>query len=208
MKKKLLLLLSLALVAMTSSAITLYVSDHTFTNTSGTESFTTSNGGTVTYDGSNKILTLNNVKIERSGSSKNCINNVDVSGLKINCTGTNIMIAANADAIICGAATTINVTSGQTSAASSASGQCGLQTYGANVTVTGSGRMLFTASNGYAVKGNSGNENITFQIKESTITGSRGCLNNFNRVTINPVSTSTTLSTTITLAATNNSSYN
>ena len=192
MKKVLLLLMTIAMVAVSASATKIYVCG---TKITGTTSFN-AGGGTVSFNASSNTLTINNVYYLKSGSSNNGIS-VDEcdANLTINLVGSVTFGIGDADAVLLkssGKSATVNV-SGYAHFYTSSSGHAGLKLQSQNVTITGSGQLDIEHVNSStsvnsvnAVKGGTGNENITFKIKKCTLKSNGARLYNLNNVTFNP----------------------
>lgn len=185
MKKVLLLLMTIAMVAMSASATKIYVCG---TKITGTTSFSAA-GGTVSYNNSSRTLTISNVNYTKTGSSNNGISVDEVDGpLTINLTSTFFDIK-DADAVLCksGKATTINVNDNCAFICRSQS-HAGLKLQDGDVTVNGNyGQLsISNTANGNAIKGGAGTENLTLQIKVLNIYSNNTRLHHLNKVTINP----------------------
>ncbi|MBR5118823.1 MAG: leucine-rich repeat domain-containing protein [Muribaculaceae bacterium] len=174
MKKILLLLMAIAMVAMSSSASTkIYVCG---TKITGTTSFQ-AGGGTVSYNNNTRELTINNVDYTKSGSSNNGISVDEVDGdLTIYLKGTVKFTIGDADAVLCKDAnkhkTTINVY-GTSTFISKSSGHAGLKLQDCDVDLQGSGTLNIentsSSSSANAIKGGTRSENLDFKIKNCTV---------------------------------------
>ncbi len=185
MKKILLLMMAVAMVAVSASATKIYVCG---TKITGTTSFSAA-GGTVSYNNSSRTLTISNVNYTKTGSSNNGISVDEVDGpLTINLTSTFFDIK-DADAVLCksGKATTINVNDNCAFICRSQS-HAGLKLQDGDVTVNGNyGQLsISNTANGNAIKGGAGTENLTLQIKVLNIYSNNTRLHHLNKVTINP----------------------
>ena len=177
---KILTTLMAVVVAMTMNATTLYVNGNKLT-----ESKTISTGGgMVTFDSSNKTLTVINVNFSRTGSGNNGIDNQDVSGLRIIFKGTNNIEIANADVINCQAATVIEVADGTTTLSCTANDQNAIKARGADIKITGAGLLYLKSSSGAVVEGKNGSESCTMKIRECHLSGGRNKWYNFNTLEI------------------------
>ena len=192
MKKILLLMMAIAMVAVSASATKIYVCG---TKITGSTSFS-AGGGTVNYNASSNTLTISNVYYLKSGSSNNGIS-VDEcdNNLTINLVGNVTFGIGDADAVLLkssGKNATINV-SGYAHFYTSSSGHAGLKLQSQNVAITGSGQLDIEHINSStsvnsvnAVKGGTGTENITFKIKKCTLKSNGARLYNLKDVTFNP----------------------
>lgn len=210
--KQTLRLLSLALVVLAmlpARGTSIWVNGNKIT---GSTTISTG-GGTVTYDATSKVLTLNNVVFSRSGSDNNGIDNDDVEGLRIVFTGTNSMTINNASVVIPGNNSVIEVAGGTTTFKCTATNQNAIALYGDNVTVRGAGKLVLESTNGPAIQGREGSSNsIGFAIKECEINSGRNDLYNLSNVYFFPSSSTTTTrgidqTTKITLKAHSNTNY-
>lgn len=185
MKKILLLMMAVAMVAVSASATKIYVCG---TKITGSTSFS-AGGGTVTYNDNTRTLTITNVSYTKTGSSNNGISVDEVDGpLTINLVGTVMFDIKDADAVLCKSkkATTINV-SGATDLYCRSSSHAALKLQEGDVTVTGSGRLdLYHNNSGHTVMGGTGTENLTLKIKECDMYASQSKFHKLNKVTINP----------------------
>ena len=176
MKKIILLLLVVAMVAMSASATKIYVCGQKIT---GTTSFSAA-GGTVSYDNSTRTLNITNVDYTKTGSSNNGISVDEVSGnLTINLNGTVRFTIGDADAVLCKCklsgttlTTTINVY-GNAEFITKSSGHAGLKLQDGDVNLQGNGTLKITntnsSSSACAIKGGAGTENLLFKIKDCTV---------------------------------------
>lgn len=175
-------IIALALAALTAAgagATSIWVNG---TKITGNTTFTTG-GGTVTYNSSAKLLTIDNVSFSRSGSDNNGIDNDDVEGLTIRFTGTNSMTINNASVVIPGNNSIIEVASGVTTFKCTAGDQNAIALYNHSTTLRGAGKLVLQSTNGPAIQGRSGsNNNVSFAIKECEITSGRNDLYNLNNV--------------------------
>lgn len=97
MKKVLLLLMTIAMAAMSASATKIYVCG---TKITGTTSFSAA-GGTVSYNDDSRTLIITNVDYRKSGSSNNGISVDEVSGpLTIIMNGNVQFYIQDADAVL------------------------------------------------------------------------------------------------------------
>ena len=185
MKKALLLLMVIAMVAVSASATKIYVCG---TKITGTTNFTTS-GGSVNYNESTRTLTISNVDYTKTGSSNNGISVDEVSGpLTINLVGNVKFDIGDADAVLCksGKATYINV-SGIAYLYCRSQNHAALKLQDGDVTIQGNGEFYINhVAYGHAVKGGAGSEKLTLQIKTCCIYSYDTRLHNLNKVTINP----------------------
>ncbi len=185
MKKILLFLMAIAMVTLSSSATKIYVCG---TKITGTTSFS-AGGGTVNYNASSNTLTISNVDYTKTGSSNNGISVDEVSGpLTINLVGNVKFDIGDADAVLCksGKATYINV-SGMAYLYCRSQSHAALKLQDGDVTVQGNGEFHINhVAYGHAVKGGSGSEKLTLQIKTCCIYSYDTRLHNLNKVTINP----------------------
>ena len=186
MKKIFLLLLISVCGLMAQGATKIYVCG---TKITGSTSFSTS-GGSVNYDDNTRTLTITNVDYTKTGSSNNGISVDEVSGsLTINLVSTTFDIG-DADAVLCKDKnhnkTTINV-SGNCYLRCRSKSHAGLKLQDADVTVQGSGGLYVShTAYGNGVKGGSGTENLTLQIKTCGIYSGNTRLHNLNKVSIIP----------------------
>ena len=208
MKKILLLMMAVAMVAVSASATKIYVCG---TKITGSTSFS-AGGGTVSYSASSNTLTISNVDYTKSGSSNNGISVDEVSSdLTINLNGTVKFTIGDADAVLCEDAnkhkTYINI-NGTSTFISKSSGHAGLKLQDCNVEIKGSGTLTIqntsSSSSACAIKGGTRNEYLTFEIKNCTLESNGPRLNNLQNVTFNKTSSYdsgdySTRSTTITL---------
>ena len=195
MKKIILLLLVVAMVAMSASATKIYVCGQKIT---GTTSFSAA-GGTVSYDNSTRTLNITNVDYTKTGSSNNGISVDEVSGnLTINLYGTVRFTIGDADAVLCKCklsgttlTTTINVY-GNAEFISKSSGHAGLKLQDGNVNLQGNGTLKITntnsSSSACAIKGGAGSENLLFQIKDCTVESNGPRLYHLNNVNFDKTS--------------------
>ena len=168
------------MVAMAMNATTLYVN-----GTKLTESKTISTGGgMVTFDSSNKTLTVINVNFSRTGNDNNGIDNQDVNGLRIIFKGTNNIEIANADVINCRAATVIEVADGTTTLSCTANDQNAIKARGADIKIVGAGLLYLKSSSGAVVEGKNGSESCTMKIRECHLSGGRNKWYNLNTLEI------------------------
>ena len=213
MKKFLLLMIAVAVVALYSSATKIYVCG---TKITGTTSFnvTDENGnvGTVSYNDYNRTLTISNVNYIKTGSSNNGISVDEVSGdLTIILEGTVTFDIKDADAVLCksGKTTYINVIGTSTFICRSNS-HAGLKLQNGNVILQGTGYLdVENLYGGHAIKGGAGTEQLTFNIKKCYVYSADNRLYNLGKVTINPTGTygSDDFSTKITLQQQGSGSY-
>lgn len=208
MKKILLLMMAVAMVAVSASATKIYVCG---TKITGSTSFS-AGGGTVSYSASSNTLTISNVDYTKSGSSNNGISVDEVSSdLTIDLNGTVKFTIGDADAVLCKDAnkhkTYINI-NGTSTFISKSSSHAGLKLQDCNVEIRGSGTLTIqntsSSSSACAIKGGTRNEYLTFEIKNCTIESNGPRLNNLQEVTFNKTSyydsgDYSTRSTTITL---------
>ena len=185
MKKVLLLLMTIAMVAMSASATKIYVCG---TKITGTTSFN-AGGGTVSYNESTNTLTITNVYYLKSGSSNNGISVDECNdNLTINLVGNVTFGIADADAVLLkssGKSATINV-SDYARFYTSSSGHAALKLQSQYVTITGPGELdldhINSSTSVNAVKGGTGNENLTFKIKNCDLQSNGPQLYNLNKV--------------------------
>ena len=212
MTKKLLLVIAAVMACLTASAATSYgILVNGTSITSDNTSFSTG-GGTVSYNSSTCTLTLNNVSFTSGTLGLPALGvyvseNRSSSTLKIVFNGTCYLKTLYDDvvALYDNAELTVN---GTTSLVSDYAGRCGVRVYdNKDVTLSGSGHLHFNLSKGVALKAESTNSYLTFKIAVCDLEGKRGNILNFSRVYINPVGTSVTKSTTITLKPTSNTIY-
>ncbi len=208
MKKILLLMMAVAMVAVSASATKIYVCG---TKITGSTSFS-AGGGTVNYNASSNTLTISNVDYTKSGSSNNGISVDEVSSdLTINLNGTVKFTIGDADAVLCKDAnkhkTYINI-NGTSTFISKSSGHAGLKLQDCNVEIKGSGTLTIqntsSSSSACAIKGGTRNEYLTFEIKNCTLESNGPRLNylrevNFSRTSYYDSGDYSTRSTTITL---------
>ena len=176
------------LTVVATSAETIWVNGNKIT---GTTSFSTG-GGTVRYDASTKVLTINNVVCNRSGSGNNGIDCKDVTNLTINMTGTNSLKANNASSVVCGGTVTINIASGVTNFISTAGSQNAIGMYGCNLTLTGAGKLYLQSDNGSAIQGREGVSSLKMKIAYCDIKSSSYDLYNISQWKIYGSSSSST----------------
>ena len=184
MKKILLSLMAVAMVSMSASAATkIYVCG---TKITGSTSFS-AGGGTVSFDNSNRILTISNVSYTKTGSSNNGISVDDVDGpLTINLVGSVKFDIKDADAVLCKSkkATTINV-SGFTELYCRSSSHACIKLQDGDVTVEGSGRLDLRHNNsGHTTMGGAGTENLTLGIFECNMYGNQSKFHKLHYVEI------------------------
>ena len=181
MNKKLSLLIVAAMVSVAATAGTkIYVCG---TKITGTTSFSYGNG-TVNYDNTTRVLTLNNITYTKSGSSNNGISVDEVDGaLTINFTGTNSMTISDADVVLCKSKklTTINITGATTWLCKSGS-HAALKLQDGDVRVEGSGHLYIRHNSGVAVKGGAGTENLTMAITDCEIQSTKQDIYNLKKV--------------------------
>ncbi len=185
MKKFLLLLLFIAIVTVSASATKIYVCG---TKITGTTSFN-AGGGTVSYNESTNTLTITNVYYLKSGSSNNGISVDECNdNLTINLVGNVTFGIADADAVLLkssGKSATINV-SDYARFYTSSSGHAALKLQSQYVTITGPGELdldhINSSTSVNAVKGGTGNENLTFKIKNCDLQSNGPQLYNLNKV--------------------------
>ena len=185
MKKFLLLLMAIAMVAMSGGATKIYVCG---TKITGTTSFN-AGGGTVSYNESTNTLTITNVYYLKSGSSNNGISVDECNdNLTINLVGNVTFGIADADAVLLkssGKSATINV-SDYARFYTSSSGHAALKLQSQYVTITGPGELdldhINSSTSVNAVKGGTGNENLTFKIKNCDLQSNGPQLYNLNKV--------------------------
>ena len=176
------------LTVVATSAETIWVNGNKIT---GTTSLSTG-GGTVSYNASTKVLTINNVVCDRSGSDKNGIDCKDVTNLTINMTGTNSLKANNASSVVCGGTVTINIASGVTNFISTAGSQNAIGMYGCNLTLTGAGKLYLQSDNGSAIQGREGVSSLKMKIAYCDIKSSSYDLYNISQWRIYGSSSSST----------------
>ncbi len=187
MKRTLLLMMAIAMAAMSASATKIYVCG---TKITGSTSFS-AGGGTVSYDDNTCTLTITNVSYTKTGSSNNGISVDEVSGiLTINLNGTVKFDIQDADAVLCkskGHATYINV-SGNSTFTCRSENHAALKLQDCNVFVEGAGSLTVEHRSDYgrAIKGGAGTENLSFKIKKCEIRSPKYRIYNLNRLTINP----------------------
>ena len=186
MKKSLLLMMVIAMVAMSASATKIYVCG---TKITGTTSFS-AGGGTVAYDAGSNTLLINNVNYTKTGGSNNGISIDEVSSsLYIYMIGTVKFDIGDADAVLCKDAnkhaTYINI-SGDATFLSKSSSHAGLKLQDCNVEIKGSGTLTIqntsSSSSACAIKGGTGNENLDFKINKCTISSNGIRLYKLNNV--------------------------
>ena len=192
MKKSLLLLMAVALVAMSSSASTkIYVCGKKIT---GSTSFT-AGGGTVTFDASSYTLTISNVYYLVSGDNNNgiSVDNLDQT-LKINFEGYNTFGTGDTDAALFkSSGKTIWLTiNGNTTFYSADSGHAGLKIQDCYVQVLGPGNLTIrntsSSNSANAVKGGSGNEEFYLRVKECEIESRGSRIYNLKKLWMEPTS--------------------
>ena len=186
MKKILLLMMAIAMVAMSASATKIYVCG---TKITGTTSFQ-AGGGTVSYNNNTRELTINNVDYTKSGSSNNGISVDEVDGdLTIYLKGTVKFTIGDADAVLCKDAnkhkTTIYVY-GTSTFTSKSSSHAGLKLQDCDVYLYGWGTLTIentsSSSSANAIKGGTGNEALEFKIKNCTVESNGSRLYNLQEV--------------------------
>ncbi len=173
------------MVAMSASATKIYVCG---TKITGTTSFS-AGGGTVSYNESTNTLTITNVYYLKSGSSNNGISVDECNdNLTINLVGNVTFGIADADAVLLkssGKSATINV-SDYARFYTSSSGHAALKLQSQYVTITGPGELdldhINSSTSVNAVKGGTGNENLTFKIKKCDLQSNGPQLYNLNKV--------------------------
>ena len=175
------------MVAVSARATKIYVCG---TKITGTTSFSTS-GGTVSYDESSRTLNISNVDYTKTGSSNNGISVDEVSGtLTINLVGTVKFDIKDADAVLCKDSNKNPVyfnVSGDAHFICRSYSHASLKLQGCNVYLQGNGTLsIRNTSAGYGVRGGTGSENITFQIKKCYVNAMPSRLYNLGKVTINP----------------------
>ena len=190
MKKILLILMAVAMVAMSSSASTkIYVCG---TKITGSTSFS-AGGGTVTFDASSYTLTISNVYYLVSGDNNNgiSVDNLDKT-LKITFEGSNTFGTGNTDAALFkSSGKTIWLTiNGNTTFYSADSGHAGLKIQDCYIEVKGPGKLTIkntsSSNSANAVKGGSGNEELYMHIKECEIESRGSRINKLKELIITP----------------------
>ena len=203
MKKTLLLFLTL-LAALTASASTDYnfyvggvkVTSDNCNNVTGSNI----TSGTVVFNPNTNTVTLTNVTISRTGSDNRAIQS-DRSGLIVKFVGTNNLSAASASVIRFNQPGSIVVSSGTTTVTGGSEG--GIYSNNVEVSVTGPGTLNVSSTSdkyGFEGKGASSSSRLTFSNITATISGKKGALYDWYRVTFDTGSF-------ITLKATSSSSY-
>ena len=190
MKKLILFLITFTTVALASSATKIYVCGEKIT---GTTSFSVGNG-TVSYNNNTRTLTIYNVEYEKSGSSNNGISVDEVDGpLSIVLTGVNKFTIKGADTFLFKSKkkTTMTVQNGITSLYCESNDHAAIKLQDSDLAIEGLGTLKVyhnetSNSQRRAIKGGSGTENITFQIKNCFISSREECLYHLNSVTMNP----------------------
>ena len=186
MKKILLSLMAVAMVAFSANATKIYVCG---TKITGTTSFS-AGGGTVSYNDNTRTLTITDVIYSKSGSNNNGISVDEVSGaLTIKLIGTVEFRIGDADAVLCKSKKTTYIdVSGTALFLSSSSGHAGLKLQDGDVYLEGSGSLTIVnyVQDGCAIKGGAGTENLTFRIKDCVVGGINRTygIKNLNSVTI------------------------
>ena len=165
--------------------------------------------GTATYDSSSKTLTLTNVTVNRSGSGKNCIDNVKCPGLKVVLKGNCFLYSQDDYAVVTRDAgypyqdnyMEITVEGNATIESKNKSALCYQDDNDSYpMYIKGPGTLTLKSTNSYAIEGNKYSV-IDFQEGlTATINGGKGALYKLGFVTISNYSE-------VTLKATNNSSY-
>ena len=177
--------MAIAIVTLSASATKIYVCG---TKITGTTSFN-AGGGTVSYNESTNTLTITNVYYLKSGSSNNGISVDECNdNLTINLVGNVTFGIADADAVLLkssGKSATINV-SDYARFYTSSSGHAALKLQSQDVTITGPGELdldhINSSTSVNAVKGGTGNENLTFKIKNCDLQSNGPQLYNLNKV--------------------------
>ena len=187
MKKVLLLMMSIATVALSSSAATkIYVCG---TKITGSTSFS-AGGGTVSYNNNTRELTITNVNYTKSGSSNNGISVDELDGnLTIYLNGTVKFTIGDADAVLCKDKNqyyTYIVVNGTSTFISNSSGHAGLKLQNCYAKLQGPGTLTIkntnSSSSASAIKGGTGIEPLTFEIKNCTVESNGPRLNNLGYV--------------------------
>ena len=162
--------------------------------------------GTVKYDATENELILRNATITRSGTSKQGIRN-QVAGLTITFFGTNTITTDNSCALRCDANTYLWMMPNSKTTFTEKQQEAFYVTGGKSLFITGGSRaeLYVNSTNEYAVEGEKGTETVTFQGGPVvTLNGKKGSLVKLGKVVFTE---SQNKSTSVTLKATNNSSY-
>ena len=180
--KKIVIALLTAVMALSAGASTLYVNG---TKITGSTSFETG-GGTVTYNATTKVLTVEGVNFSRSGSNNNGIDNQDVNGLVVNFKGNNSITINNADVLNLQSKTTVTFSSGETTLKCTANDQNAIKARGADVIVRSdaSATLKLICTGGAAIEGKNGTENLTLSLANCEITAGRQAFYNFAKLSL------------------------
>ena len=190
-----------ALVAQAATSYNFYVGGVLVTS-DNCSNITGSNitSGTAVFTPSNNTLTLTNVTITRTGSDNRAIQS-DRSGLIVKLVGTNKLSASSSSVIRFNQPGSIVVASGTTTVTGGSEG--GIYSNNVEVSVTGPGTLNVSSTSdkyGFEGKGASSSSRLTFSNITATISGKKGALYDWYRVTFDTGSF-------ITLKATDSSSF-
>lgn len=156
--------------------------------------------GTVVFNPNTNTVTLTNVTISRTGTDNRAIQS-DRSGLIVKFVGTNKLSAASSSVIRFNQPGSIVVASGTTTVTGGSEG--GIYSNNVEVSVTGPGTLNVSSTSdkyGFEGKGASSSSRLTFSNITATISGKKGALYDWYRVTFDTGSF-------ITLKATDSSSF-
>lgn len=165
--------------------------------------------GTATYNSSTNTLTLTNVTVTRSGSGKNCIDNVKCPGLKVVLKGNCFLYSQDDYAVVTRDA---NVNNKDNSTEITVEGSATIESKNKSALcyqedddwkpqlIYGPGTLTLKSTNSYAMEGNSMTTIYFVEGLIATINGGKGALHNFGVIDVNN-------NCELTLKATNNSSY-
>ena len=140
--------------------------------------------GTATYDSSTKTLTLTNVTVTRSGSGKNCIDNVKCPGLKVELKGNCRLYSQDDYAVVTRDPgythndnyIEITVEGNATIESKNKSALCYQDKSNRLRHINGPGTLTVKSTNSYAIEGNKYSD-ITFdEGLTATINGGKGAL--------------------------------
>ena len=204
MKKSFFTLLAVLLATLAASAATDYnfyvggvkVTSDNCSNVTGSNI----TSGTVVFNPNTNTVTLTNVTISRTGTDNRAIQS-DRSGLIVKFVGTNTLSASSASVIRFNQPGSIVVSSGTTTVTGGSEG--GIYSNNVEVSVTGPGTLNVSSTSdkyGFEGKGASSSSRLTFSNITATISGKKGALYDWYRVTFDTGSN-------ITLKATSSSSY-
>ncbi len=165
--------------------------------------------GTATYNSSTKTLTLTNVTVTRSGSGKNCIDNVKCPGLNVVLKGNCYLYSQDDYAVVTRDA---NVNNKDNSTKITVEGSATIESKNKSALcyqedddwmprfINGPGTLTLKSTNSYAMEGTSMTTIYFDEGLTATLNGGKGALHNFGDIDVKN-------NCELTLKATNNSSY-